>query len=253
MSGSTPADLAITFRSLARRTSEAIGDAEPVGRLRARRRAAASRRRRRGDGRLSSRRGGGGHRDRAATSRGLGRRHARGRCADRRWMPARCCAASPPPPRPRSSNDDIGALARRAPRARSLVAERGHLPGLRPQLRRRRRRRDGRPRRHPIATAVPPPARHRRRLADAVLSRPPRPMPATTWPTIATSIRASGPSPDLDGLISDAHALGIRVIVDIVPNHTSSAHPWFQAALASAPGSRRARSLPVPRWTWNRR
>ncbi len=29
MSGSTPADLAITFRSLARRTSEAIGDAEP--------------------------------------------------------------------------------------------------------------------------------------------------------------------------------------------------------------------------------
>ena len=53
-----------------------------------------------------------------------------------------------------------------------------------------------------------------------------------------------GTLPDLDGLISDAHALGIRVIVDIVPNHTSSAHQWFQAALASAPGSReRARYL----------
>jgi alpha-glucosidase len=49
---------------------------------------------------------------------------------------------------------------------------------------------------------------------------------------------------DFDGLIADAHALGIRVIVDIVPNHTSSAHAWFHAALAAAPGSReRARYL----------
>jgi alpha-glucosidase len=42
---------------------------------------------------------------------------------------------------------------------------------------------------------------------------------------------------DAQGLIDDAHALGLRVILDIVPNHTSSAHPWFRAALASAPGS----------------
>ncbi|MGI9053455.1 MAG: glycoside hydrolase family 13 protein [Ilumatobacteraceae bacterium] len=49
---------------------------------------------------------------------------------------------------------------------------------------------------------------------------------------------------DADGLIADAHGLGIRVIVDIVPNHTSSAHAWFQAALAAGPGSReRARYL----------
>ncbi|GGK80867.1 glycoside hydrolase family 13 protein [Mangrovihabitans endophyticus] len=34
-------------------------------------------------------------------------------------------------------------------------------------------------------------------------------------------------------LITEAHAAGIRIIVDIVPNHISSAHPWFQAALAS--------------------
>ena len=49
---------------------------------------------------------------------------------------------------------------------------------------------------------------------------------------------------DFDGLVHDAHALGIRVMVDIVPNHTSSDHEWFQAAVAAAPGSReRARYL----------
>jgi alpha-glucosidase len=32
---------------------------------------------------------------------------------------------------------------------------------------------------------------------------------------------------DFDELLASAHALGLRVIVDIVPNHTSSAHPWF--------------------------
>ncbi|MEV0725307.1 glycoside hydrolase family 13 protein [Micromonospora purpureochromogenes] len=42
---------------------------------------------------------------------------------------------------------------------------------------------------------------------------------------------------DFDAMITHAHALGLRIIVDLVPNHTSSAHPWFQAALAAAPGS----------------
>ncbi|MCZ7425828.1 glycoside hydrolase family 13 protein [Micromonospora sp. WMMA1949] len=42
---------------------------------------------------------------------------------------------------------------------------------------------------------------------------------------------------DFDEMITDAHALGLRIIVDMVPNHTSSAHPWFTAALAAGPGS----------------
>ena len=42
---------------------------------------------------------------------------------------------------------------------------------------------------------------------------------------------------DFDALVESAHAVGIRVIVDIVPNHTSDLHPWFHEALASEPGS----------------
>jgi alpha-glucosidase len=38
-------------------------------------------------------------------------------------------------------------------------------------------------------------------------------------------------------LIDEALALGIRTIVDIVPNHVSDEHPWFQAALAAEPGA----------------
>jgi alpha-glucosidase len=42
---------------------------------------------------------------------------------------------------------------------------------------------------------------------------------------------------DADALLARAHELGIRVIVDLVPNHTSDEHPWFRAALAAGPGS----------------
>ncbi|MFD2766531.1 glycoside hydrolase family 13 protein [Micromonospora eburnea] len=42
---------------------------------------------------------------------------------------------------------------------------------------------------------------------------------------------------DADTMIAQAKARGLRVIVDLVPNHTSSAHRWFQAALAAEPGS----------------
>src|ERR1700736_1017177 len=41
----------------------------------------------------------------------------------------------------------------------------------------------------------------------------------------------------LDRLIVAAHERGIKVTMDLVPNHTSSRHEWFQAALAAGPGS----------------
>jgi alpha-glucosidase len=40
-----------------------------------------------------------------------------------------------------------------------------------------------------------------------------------------------------DALLEQAHALGLRVLLDVVPNHCSSEHPLFQAALAAGPGS----------------
>ena len=46
-----------------------------------------------------------------------------------------------------------------------------------------------------------------------------------------------GTLPEADALISEAHALGIRIIIDVVPNHGSDQHPWFIAALAAGPGS----------------
>lgn len=42
---------------------------------------------------------------------------------------------------------------------------------------------------------------------------------------------------DADALIAEAHELGIRVLLDIVPNHTSDRHPWFVEAIAAGPGS----------------
>ncbi|WP_112136189.1 glycoside hydrolase family 13 protein [Glycomyces dulcitolivorans] len=47
---------------------------------------------------------------------------------------------------------------------------------------------------------------------------------------------AFGTLADAEALISDALALGIRTIVDVVPNHVSSEHAWFKEALAAAPG-----------------
>ena len=43
---------------------------------------------------------------------------------------------------------------------------------------------------------------------------------------------------DFDALIAEGNRLGIKVIVDLVPNHSSDQHVWFQAALKAKPGSK---------------
>ena len=42
---------------------------------------------------------------------------------------------------------------------------------------------------------------------------------------------------EAEKLIEEAHNLGIKIIIDIVPNHCSDVHPWFTAAVAAGPGS----------------
>lgn len=44
---------------------------------------------------------------------------------------------------------------------------------------------------------------------------------------------------DADLLISTAHSLGIKIVLDLVPNHTSDQHPWFQEARASLDNPKR--------------
>ena len=43
---------------------------------------------------------------------------------------------------------------------------------------------------------------------------------------------------EAEALIQDAAAVGIRTIIDVVPNHVSDQHAWFRAALAAGPGAR---------------
>ncbi|WP_329471573.1 glycoside hydrolase family 13 protein [Streptomyces sp. NBC_01723] len=42
---------------------------------------------------------------------------------------------------------------------------------------------------------------------------------------------------DFDAMAAEAHRLGLKVIVDLVPNHTSHRHAWFLEALEAGPGS----------------
>ena len=43
---------------------------------------------------------------------------------------------------------------------------------------------------------------------------------------------------DFDEMVAEAHRLSLRVMIDLVPNHSSSEHEWFQKALKAAPGSK---------------
>ncbi|WP_436232638.1 glycoside hydrolase family 13 protein [Actinacidiphila alni] len=48
---------------------------------------------------------------------------------------------------------------------------------------------------------------------------------------------AFGTLEQAEALIAEAHALGLKIIVDVVPNHVSDRHAWFQEAVAAGPGA----------------
>ncbi|HEY0508358.1 MAG TPA: glycoside hydrolase family 13 protein [Blastococcus sp.] len=76
---------------------------------------------------------------------------------------------------------------------------------------------------------------------DAVWINPWYPSPMTDGGYDVADYRAVEPvfgtAEEAGALVDEAHALGLRVILDIVPNHSSDQHIWFRQALAAAPGS----------------
>jgi alpha-glucosidase len=76
---------------------------------------------------------------------------------------------------------------------------------------------------------------------DAIWVNPWYPSPQADGGYDVADYRAIDPAfgtlDDARALIDEAHGLGLRVLLDIVPNHTSDEHPWFAAAVAAGPGS----------------
>ena len=77
-------------------------------------------------------------------------------------------------------------------------------------------------------------------------------MTAMTSPTIAACMPDYGTLADVRNFIEAAHARNIRVITELVINHTSDQHPWFQRARAARrPAHRSVSSTCGPTTTTN--
>ena len=182
---------------------------------------------------------------------GLGDRgHLRRRPHDRRHSGARTASrtggsSSSTPRTDRAGIELISppSRAREEHARRPLVGGRGHLPGLSAQLRRCERRRHRRPGRHPAtgsttcAGPMPPWASTRIWLSPIY----PSPLhdfgyDISDYTDVAPEY---GTLDDLDALIAACHERGLRLLMDLVPCHTSIEHPWFVEARSSRASPKR--------------
>ena len=173
--------------------------------------------------------GGAADADRTAHAHAPDRRRAQ-RAASRRRAPSRRRRPGPDPPVVRGRAAVVQARRLlRDPRARLLRRQRRRLGRL-PRADREARL----PRSGSGSTASGCCRSTSRRCATA----------ATTSPTSPRSTPTTAPSTTSSELIDAAHARRIRVIADLVMNHTSSEHPWFQES-RSSPDSPEARLVRV--------
>jgi alpha-glucosidase len=78
---------------------------------------------------------------------------------------------------------------------------------------------------------------------DGIWLNPTMPSPNADWGYDVADYLGVDPElgtlADLDGLVTEAAARGIRILLDLVPNHTSDRHPWFEEARSSRDSPRR--------------
>jgi alpha-glucosidase len=108
---------------------------------------------------------------------------------------------------------------------------------------------------------------------DGIWLNPVNPSPDADWGYDVADYRSIDPDfgslEDLDRLVEEARHRGIRVLMDLVPNHTSDRHPWFVDARSSresehhdwyvwgdpkadgSPPNNWRSSLGGPAWTWD--
>ena len=78
---------------------------------------------------------------------------------------------------------------------------------------------------------------------DGIWLSPTMPSPDRDWGYDVSDYRSVHPDfgtlDDLDRLVAEAGRLGLKVLLDLVPNHTSSAHPWFVDSVSGAGSAHR--------------
>ena len=126
-----------------------------------------------------------------------------------------------------------------------MVERRGGVPGVRPELPRRERRRGG-----DLAGLVSKldylndgdPSTDADLGVDAIWLMPINPSPSYHGYDVTDYYGINpqyGTPSDFDRLIQECHKRGIKVVLDWVPNHTSSQHPWFKDAETSPQAAHR--------------